>query len=246
VGGIALDHVFVLCAQGAPEAARLIALGLVEGSPNTHPGQGTACRRFFFANAYLELLFVTDETEARAEPARATRLFERWSRRRTGTSPFGIVLRPADRAAESASDLPPGGKRLGDDAPATEGAAAGSAPPFPTWSYRAPYLPPGFSIEVAAGTSIEEPELFYIPFARRPDRIGREPIAHGIPAVEITAVGVGVAGLGARSAAAQVVEDIGVVTFAPAGEHFMALTFDGGARGGTADLHPDLPLVLRW
>ena len=243
---MALDHVFVLCAEGAPEAARLIARGLVEGSPNRHPGQGTACRRFFFANAYLELLFVVDEAEARAEPARATRLFERWSRRRTGASPFGIVLRPADRAAESAADIPLGGRRPADDAGASDGATAASAPPFHTWSYRPPYLPPDFSIEVATGTPLAEPEILYIPFARRPDRIGREPITHGIPAAEITAVGIGVPGLGARSAAARAVEEIGAVAFAPADDHLMTLTFDGGGRGAGDDLRPELPVVLRW
>ena len=29
-----LDHVFVCCAPGAPEAQRLVDLGLAEGSPN--------------------------------------------------------------------------------------------------------------------------------------------------------------------------------------------------------------------
>ena len=33
------------------EPPRLIRLGLREGSPNQHPGQGTANRRFFFANS---------------------------------------------------------------------------------------------------------------------------------------------------------------------------------------------------
>ena len=238
--GVALDHVFVLCAEGAPEVARLSALGLVEGSPNTHPGQGTACRRFFFANAYLELLFVVDEAQARAEPARATRLFERWSGRRSGASPFGIVLRPLDRAGDTAADLPLRGARPADDA------SAAAMPPFPTWSYRPAYLPQGFAIEVATGTPLDEPELFYLPFARRPDRISREPIAHGIPATEITAVSLGIPGLGARSAAARAVEETGAVAFAPAAEHLMTLTFDAGARAVAADLRPDLPLVLRW
>jgi glyoxalase-like protein len=68
----ALDHVFVCCAEGAPEAERLVRLGLTEGSPNTHPGQGTASRRFFFENAYLELIWVTDPREAQGEPAART------------------------------------------------------------------------------------------------------------------------------------------------------------------------------
>jgi hypothetical protein len=99
---------------------------------------------------------------------------------------------------------------------------------------------------VATGTPLDEPEIFYVPFARRPDRVGREPVAHGIPAAEITAVGIGVPGLGARSAAARAVEQIGPVAFVPADEHHMILTLDAGALGSTADLRPDLPLLLRW
>jgi hypothetical protein len=53
--GFCLDHVFVMCSKGAPEAEALLRVGLREGAGNTHPGQGTACRRFFFENAYLEL-----------------------------------------------------------------------------------------------------------------------------------------------------------------------------------------------
>ena len=48
---IELDHLFVCTAPGAPEAEELIRFGLREGPPNQHPGQGTACHRFSFANA---------------------------------------------------------------------------------------------------------------------------------------------------------------------------------------------------
>jgi hypothetical protein len=61
-----LDHVIVFCSTGAPEADDLVRLGLREGLPNTHPGQGTANCRFFFQNAYLELLWVSDPKEFRA------------------------------------------------------------------------------------------------------------------------------------------------------------------------------------
>jgi len=41
----AIDHVFVCCSVGAEaEADALARLGLREGTPNTHPGQGTSCR----------------------------------------------------------------------------------------------------------------------------------------------------------------------------------------------------------
>jgi hypothetical protein len=47
---VELDHAFIACRPGAPEADALLRQGFVEGSPNTHPGQGTANRRFFFDN----------------------------------------------------------------------------------------------------------------------------------------------------------------------------------------------------
>ena len=53
---IELDHLFVCTARGAPEAERLVQFRLREGPPNQHPGQGTANRRFAFANAMIELV----------------------------------------------------------------------------------------------------------------------------------------------------------------------------------------------
>jgi hypothetical protein len=62
---IEIDHVFVCTSINGLEADCLRDLGLREGSSNVHPGQGTANRRFFFTNAMLELLWVTDRAEAR-------------------------------------------------------------------------------------------------------------------------------------------------------------------------------------
>src|SRR5436305_8641465 len=93
--GIELDHVFVMCARGAPEGDALVRAGLREGTANAHPGQGTANRRFFFENAYLELVWVADIAEAQGEVARPARLWERWSGRGDGRAcPFALVFRP--------------------------------------------------------------------------------------------------------------------------------------------------------
>ena len=43
-----LDHLFIFTSVGAREVEQLLKFGLTEGEPNTHAGQGTACRRFFF------------------------------------------------------------------------------------------------------------------------------------------------------------------------------------------------------
>jgi hypothetical protein len=216
----ALDHVFVCGAEGAPEAERLVRLGLAEGAPNTHPGQGTACRRFFFENAYLELIWVTDAQEAQAEPAARARLWPRWSRRAKGASPFAVILRPAD-----------------DDEP---------DPPFASWAYHPPFLPPHLAIDVAEATPLSEPAFFYIAFARPPGLTQTQPRGHGLGVRRISAIEVGMPGGSAPCAAARAVQDAGLVTFVEAAHHVMTVTFDDARAGGSADLRPDLPLVLRW
>ena len=219
-GAYALDHVFVCCAEGAPEAERLARLGLTEGAANTHPGQGTACRRFFFENAYLELFWVTDPREAQAEPAARTRLWSRWSQRAAEASPFAVILRPTE----------------GDEAP----------PPFASWAYHPPYLPAQLAIDVAKGTPLSEPAFFYIGFARSPAQIQTQPRVHALPIRRITALEIGMPGGAAPSAAARALQDAGLVQFVEAPHHVMRLTFDDARTGERADLHPDLPLVLRW
>jgi hypothetical protein len=47
---IKLHHFFIIAEPGAPEADLLSGIGLIEGTRNDHPGQGTANRRFFFMN----------------------------------------------------------------------------------------------------------------------------------------------------------------------------------------------------
>ena len=216
-----LDHAFILCAAGAPEAAALSRLGLKEGSTNTHPGQGTASRRFFFRNAYVELLWVRDEREVRSESVQRTRLWERWSRRGQGACPFGIALRPA-------------------------GDARAEQPPFPTWAYAPTYLPAGLAIEVAVDTPLNEPEFFYLGFQRGRARGAQEPIAHAVAAVEITGLSIGTPVPGPYSMAARLAEAGGVLSFNASSEYVLGLTFDGAIAGKTADLRPDLPLVMHW
>jgi hypothetical protein len=86
-----LDHCFIWTEVGAPEADLLIEFGLTEGQPNTHPGQGTANRRFFFENVMLELLWVHNKTEAQSNPIQETRLWERWCGRRSEAPPLVFV-----------------------------------------------------------------------------------------------------------------------------------------------------------
>jgi hypothetical protein len=82
---VEFDHLFICTELGAPEAEELIAFGLVEGTSNIHPGQGTVNRRFFFHNAMLELLWVHAPAEAKSEVISPTHLCDRWENRQDGT-----------------------------------------------------------------------------------------------------------------------------------------------------------------
>ena len=213
-----LDHVFICCSVGGPEADALRRTGLKEGSPNTHPGQGTACRRFFFSNAYLELVWVSDEAEARSPAVAPTRLWERWSRRGGEACPYALVLRPA--------------------------AGAAATPPFASWPYRPQYLPDGLAIDVALDTPLEGPAFFYLGFQRGSGRAAEQPIHHELPCGALTGVTVYRPAAG-HSPIATGVEEAGIASFQDADQYLLELRFDDAKRG-TSDLRPDLPLVLKW
>jgi hypothetical protein len=211
-----LDHIFICSAVGAPEGDALVRHGLVEGSGNTHPGQGTANRRFFFSNGYLELLWIASPDEAQSEGTRRTRLWERWSRRGGVACPFGFALRPAG------------------EAPATA--------PFPTWVYRPPYLPAGFAIEFAQDVPLSEPEWFYLPFVRRPAE-RHEPMNHSLTAGDIGAIAIGMPSAGAPCAVSAAAAAAAGVRFFVSNEYVMEIEFTR-AGGHSLDLRPVLPLRL--
>lgn len=219
---LALDHLVLICDPGAPHAQALIDLGLREGSGNVHTGQGTVNRRFFFHNAYLELLWVDDLELSRSEPAFRTRLWERWMRRHEGACPLGIALRPADTKD------------------------AEEHPPFATWAYHAPYLPQPVSIGIGVNTPLTEPEILYVNFATSPASKDREPIAHPLGVKEITSVRIGLPGGSAQSPGAKAVAAAGLVEFFESADFVADVLFDGTIAQKSADLRPGLPITLRW
>jgi len=217
----AIDHVVLCCEPRAPEAAALARLGLTEGSDNVHAGQGTANRRFFFHNGFLELLWITDPDEAQNGPARRLRLWERWAGRRDpSVCPFGVVVRGE-------------GQRAGE-------------PPFEAWSYAPDYLPAGLEIQVASGTPLGEPELVFIQGTRRPDELAVEPLDHRLGVRCITHVHMHLPGPGPLSAAARAVVASGLVSFSHSRPFLMELVFDGAVKRESRRPSPALPLVLRW
>jgi hypothetical protein len=160
-----LHHVTVYTSVGAPGAEDLLAAGLIEGSPATHVGQGSANRRFFFASGFLELLWVHDEREAQSELTAPTKLWERWAERGRAANPFGLCFSSAG------------------------GVDAGL--PFPSWAYRPDYLPDGRCLLFADALPISEPEVFVLSWPQAQSAPEKEPTTHPLGLLEMRSVSIG-------------------------------------------------------
>lgn len=213
---IELDHLFVCTTPGAPEAEKLVQFGLHEGSPNQHPGQGTANRRFSFANAMIELIWVNDAREAQSQNTRRTLLWERWSGRETNASPFGICMRPAD--------------------------SQDTEPPFAAWEYRPAYLADPLFMHIGEA-GIEEPMWIYLSFMRR---VRREQwfIEHPIGIREITGLTL-TTPVPLRSNASLKIIESGILATQTGTTSLLEIEFDANRRKQQMDFRPYLPFVFQ-
>ena len=214
---IFIDHVFVMCDVGAPEADVLRDHGFAEGSANVHTGQGTANRRFFFDNFMVELLWVNHPSEAASAAVRQTALWERWSARNDGGSRFGLVL----------------GGAVSD----------GALPPFETQSYFPPYLPPELSIEVVQGLSMDEPALYWMPWLGSDRPRPNEPVDHTAPVRRISGLAYGLPKLDGLTPAARRVSEAGLLKFFASNSQRLEIRFRAN-QDCRIDLQPDMPLVF--
>jgi hypothetical protein len=186
------------------------------GAANQHPGQGTSNRRFAFANAMIELLWVSDTNEAQNQSARRTLLWDRWSGRDHKASPFGICVRPAD--------------------------SQDTGPPFPTWRYRSAYLPDPFFMYIGDAV-IEEPMWVYLSFMRRVHREQRF-VEHPIGIREITGLTL-TTPVSLRSNVSQKIVESGILATRTGGTSLLEIEFDGNRRKEFMDFRPHLPFVFQ-
>lgn len=213
-----IDHIFLRATDSAPEAEFLREWGLVEGSSNHHPGQGTANRRFFFHNAYLELLWIADAAEVCSDTTRPTRLHERLVGGNEAVSPFGVCVRPG---------------------------ANEESPAFPSWDYAARYLPKGMTISVGHDTPLSEPMWFVSPKGAAGTRT-QEPCNHPVGVRNITSVAITMPKGEQRSQAAQAICASTGLALKEGEQHLIEITFDHGARGRRHDLRPALPMIFNY
>lgn len=216
-----LDHLFLFTNAPEQAAEALHRFGLTEGAPNTHPGQGTSCRRFFFRNAYLELLTVSSEEEIKSPAIAPTRLWERSHYQQTGYSPFGLCFRS-------------------DTINFEEG-----------WHYHPAYLPKGLYINIAPNSNYPaEPMLFELPFSNTAPKDyppGRQqPLLHEKGFEEITRVTLTLPITKSLSPPLQKVMTHSSVTVVEGHSYRMEVEFDGGKTRKVQEFTPTLPIVLTW
>ena len=218
-----IDHIFICTETKAPTGDLLKEFGLVEGSSNTHPGQGTANRRFFFHNFMLELLWIENLVEVQSERTKPMRLYQRCLSTTNSISPFGIAFRPTTEKGETA--------------------------PFPVWDYHPTYLPDSLKIQVADNTPLSEPMYFYLSFALRQDKVSieiREPMEHKVPFKEVTFIKIHVNQDIALSEPTSVLNQNVNLSIKQDKEHLIELEFDNGKLNQVKDFRPHLPLLFRW
>lgn len=214
---IALDHVFICCDPAGPQATALLDIGLVEGSGNVHLGQGTSNRRFFFEGAFIELLWVSDAEEAQSALTAPTKLGSRWLGRKHGACPFGIAFSPAGDVVAN--------------------------PPFAAWAYEPKYLPPSKKIWFAQGTTLHEPELFYLAWPHPQASVAAQTKHHPNGLVRLLSASVGLLAGTPLSQAALAVQHAGLLNFYTADQYELRLLFES-RQPVVFDLRPTLPLVL--
>jgi hypothetical protein len=211
-----LDHIFLAVSKGGPEVEQLLAVGFLEGASNTHPGQGTACRRFFFENGYLELVWLEDFDEAASRLVAPTGLAARVGSE-PGASGLGICIRPKDGAL---NDLP-----------------------LRTWPYQAPYLPPGVAIPMAANSSLHhEPLLFFLPGIPQQRAFHR----HANESRKITEVSVTLNVEQGCSPELEWLAESGCIRTAAGNRESVLMELDHGVQGRLLAVQTRTPLMVKW
>lgn len=217
-----IDHIFICTEYNAPAANLLKSFGLTEGTSNTHPGQGTANRRFFFKNFFIELLWLENADEAKSAITAPTMLYDRLTSKSGDISPFGVCFRPNNQADREVK--------------------------FPSWSYRPNYLPDSLEVNIAKNTSLYEPMWFFLSFALRPELATepkRQPLEHLNGLSEATTIEMTIPNSDKNFSLSDL-QQLGILNIIDGSHHLLEITFDYGKQGLTYDFRPDLPMIFKY
>ncbi|PWC09239.1 glyoxalase-like domain protein [Brenneria roseae subsp. americana] len=214
-----IDHIFICSEHNAPIADVLVENGILEGTHNIHPGQGTANRRFFFNNVFLEFIYLEEPSYQHKRTSPELDIIQRLTDQKKFYSPFGVGCRPTRQ---------------------------GESVPFPHWQYQPSYLPAGYSIDVGIAIP-NEPLWFFLDFSGRPDQVEdekRQPLNHPCGIRELTGIQLSIPKGNPLSLSADAVKKIDGVEINQGEIHNLTLTFDSGEQNKKITFSPEMPLTI--
>jgi hypothetical protein len=227
---LALDHAWIAVRPNAPERAAFERAGFrIAPTVNRHDGQGSASVTVEFENGFLELLWPDDTVPVAPEAAPAKQRFvNKMNWRADGWSPFAVGLHWT---------APP------------------QTLPFDTWKVSAAWMGPGKSMEMLTPRGSPATTLF-IP-VNGADLAGNRaaiakggaaaaPFMHPNGARRLTSVRIVAPTPEGLPPAAPALAGVQGLTLDVGQAWLMEVTLDGGAQHRTADLRPDLPMVIRY
>lgn len=213
-----IDHIFIFTDNPHAAAEELLALGLSEGSSRVHPGQGTANRKFYFENFFLEILWVQNEAEITSPALLPIKLWQRTRYLDFQASPYGLcLLNTPDTAATFTAAI----------------------------AYQPAYFPAGLVIDVLPQEqNLSLPWTFRLPF-RGDKTTPAEPMHHRLGLQRLTQAIFGLQHHDGADAFLQQVANQPQIRFASAPENALTLIFDENRQGETKRLE-SLNLTIRY
>lgn len=219
-----IDHLLI-CIDAPEKTTQILTdFGLIEGEPNSHFGQGTSNRRFYFNNIYLELLYLDDPKAAQSPLTEPTKIYHRFFPKTTTTSPFGVCFY-ADDSTEKNSKF--------------------NLNQFSNWIYKPKYLPSPLKMDIL-NAPISEPMYFFLDFISSTTRKKHKKFIHKAGFKNVTNIKYLTPNHHLDSAIKTYISEHNLLEYIANDTQVFHLEFDEGVQGKTHDFRPDLPLIFSW
>ncbi|PCI88020.1 MAG: glyoxalase-like domain protein [Hyphomicrobiales bacterium] len=219
-----IDHLLI-CIDAPEKMAKILTdFGLIEGESNSHFGQGTSNRRFYFNNIYLELLYLDDPEAAQSPLTKPIKIFQRFLPKTTNISPFAVCFY-ADNQIKNNDKF--------------------DINKFKNWSYKPKYLPSPLKIDILEAP-ISEPMYFFLDFISSDSRKKHKKFKHKTGFKNVTNIKYHTPHHHLDSDIKTYISEHNLLEYIANDTHIFHLEFDAGAQGKTHDFRPDLPLIFSW
>ena len=213
-----VDH-FYFCTEQANDVADLLKeFGLKEGQPNTHPGQGTTNRRFFFQNSMMELLYITNEKETHTERTKVLGIAQQFKNPKQNK--IGIIFRPSESEERTC--------------------------PFECVQYKPMYLPDNLYMDIGCSTYKSEPKYIFLNFINKPKN--RDDVYHEIDGTIVKNVTKITLYLKSKSISktTKIIESNSNLNIVTQNEDMLEIELDNGKMKKHKNFFPLIPLRIRW